>query len=133
MSTPRMKGCITSDYYEIKELPLYQSFTWAGLDIDIKPSKLRKWRMNDVLINEREASDINYAKYRVTREAREAIQAYDPGDTLPCGHRPFSNPRGIEGYTCTYDDCSATYSRSEIEAVLNGVGQGAGDVEEVTV
>lgn len=132
MSTPRMKGCITSDYYEIKELPLYESFTWAGLDIDIKPYKLRKWRMNDVLINEREASDINYAKYRVTRAAREFIQDYDPA-TLPCGHRPFSNPRGVEGYTCICDDCDARYSQREIEAVLNGIDRTDADNEEVTV
>lgn len=37
---------------------------------------------------------------------------------LPCGHAPFSNPRGEDGYGCTNEDCDARYTRAEIEEVM---------------
>lgn len=38
---------------------------------------------------------------------------------LECGHPPFSNPEGVEGYECTHEDCDARYTRAEIEEVLD--------------
>lgn len=38
---------------------------------------------------------------------------------LPCGHAPFRNPRGVDGYTCTSDECDRVFSRATVEGVLD--------------
>lgn len=37
---------------------------------------------------------------------------------LPCGHRPFRNLRGREGYTCREDACDRVYERETIQEVM---------------
>lgn len=38
--------------------------------------------------------------------------------TLPCGHPPFRNPRGVDGLTCLDEECTETYSRDVVRAVM---------------
>jgi hypothetical protein len=40
--------------------------------------------------------------------------------TLPCGHRPFRNPRGVDGYTCTAEHCDAIHDRETLKRILDG-------------
>ncbi|WP_435125323.1 hypothetical protein [Halobaculum sp. D14] len=59
------------------------------------------------------------ATWRLGDGVRDAIDdAIADADWLPCGHRPFRNPRGVDGYTCLVDACDAIYTRGEIRAAL---------------
>jgi len=57
----------------------------------------------------------NIHRWRLKPGVREAIDdAAADANWLPCGHRPFRNPRGMDGYTCLEDSCDAQYTKAEI-------------------
>jgi hypothetical protein len=59
--------------------------------------------------------------YQTDRDWYDYLQEIlEQVDLMPCGHRGIRNPRGVEGYTCTNDDCDAIHSREIALAVLNG-------------
>lgn len=58
--------------------------------------------------------------YRPAEGLEAWLEDYLPDgpELLPCGHRPFSNPRD-EGYGCLEERCDARFDRDTIEAVID--------------
>jgi hypothetical protein len=63
----------------------------------------------------------NVGLYRVSERGYETAQnvierrslfLFDDG--TGCGHPAFRNPRDMDGYTCTVDECDAEYSWAEV-------------------
>lgn len=64
-----------------------------------------------------ESSSSEPAVWQVPEGWEDAVQqALERSTLLPCGHRPFKNPRGLDGYTCQ-QECGRVYAREEIEEV----------------
>lgn len=55
------------------------------------------------------------AIWRVPQGWEAAVEeAVARSNLLPCGHRGFRNPRGVDGYTCV-EECGRVYTRAEIK------------------
>lgn len=64
-------------------------------------------------------TDDGVTKYRTEPRAWRAIEYWERRIALlPCGHRPFSNPVGIDGYECLNEHCEQVFARETVEQVL---------------
>lgn len=56
--------------------------------------------------------------FRLSAPTRTYLAEYEPGWTLPCGHRGLRNTADVDGYQCQFEHCDAVFSRSQVETAM---------------
>jgi len=93
-----------------------ETFVFKSLDISQPEFKSLVRRGFVIKVCRDPTDDIH--QWQLKAGVREAIDDAAAGaNWLPCGHRPFRNPRDMDGYTCLHDDCDAEYTKAEIREV----------------
>lgn len=83
-------------------------------DVDIEGPELRRLQRHNIIIQTQDKGWYQNRRYQVHPDAWDTAQTvYDQRPTLDCGHTGLRN-LGDE-YTCSNDECSQTYHRSQVE------------------
>lgn len=79
--------------------------------------ELRKEGILTVVADRYDDQAVN--KYALTEDGAAIVrELVDGRPLLPCGHPPFTNPRGVEGLSCSHDDCDAVFDRETVREVV---------------
>lgn len=70
-------------------------------------------------------------RYRLTAEAKRALDTYEPEFLMPCGHRGFVNVDG-DRFMCSFKECNEIHSRCEVKRAIDRGSESDDEVTEVT-